>query len=204
MRRKEKKAALGKGGKGKEDKNTGKKEEETSESDSDGMDTEGEEVKAVFQKSGTSKTSGVNGVPMSNQNFQPQVPMPNGPMMLTPNMQSMAPMPGLQMQPGMMNMSSPQGFHFSPQVQQPHPNFAQGGLDQSGAQNQHVINAAIQAQHMTTFQHAEMLRRELTNVQGQIQMTQMRAPGSLELGELNMKEAQLRQEMMRRGLMPRQ
>ena len=73
------------------------------------------------------------------------------------------------------------------------------GMDQSGVQNQQMINA-FQAQQMSNFQHAEMLRRELTNIQNQIQMTQMSAPGSLELRDLSMKETHLRQEMMRRGL----
>ena len=165
------------------------------------MDTEEEGKKKVFRSQGPALSTGVKAGPESNQPFQNQMPSPS--MM---HMQPMANMQGLHVPMPHFGTQQGPGFSFNhPEVGrsqfQASPNFTQGGMDQTGAQNQQMINA-FQAQQMTNFQHAEMLRRELTNVQNQIQMTQMTAPGSLELRDLSMKENHLRQEMMRRGLIP--
>ena len=205
LKQKERRAAKGKG-KGKSYKGGANKfEDEEDESDEE-METE-EEVKKtkVFQNQGPAYPTGVKAGPESNQPFQNQIPSPSM-MHMPPTMTSMTNMQGLHVPMPHFGTQQGPGYSFNHQEAarsqfQASPNFTQGGLDQSGAQNQQMINA-FQAQQMSHFQHAEMLRRELTNVQNQIQMTQMSAPGSLELRDLSMKENHLRQEMMRRGLIP--
>ena len=203
LKQKERRDAKGKG-KGKSYKGGANKfEDEEDESDEE-METE-EEVKKtkVFQNQGPAYPTGVKAGPESNQPFQNQMPSPSM-MHMPPNMTSMTNMQGLHVPMPHFGTQQGPGYSFNHQEAarsqfQANPNFTQGGMDQSGAQNQQMINA-FQAQQMSNFQHAEMLRRELTNVQNQIQMTQMSAPGSLELRDLSMKETHLRQEMMRRGL----
>ena len=64
--------------------------------------------------------------------------------------------------------------------------------------------AAAQAQQFTQLQHREKLRRELVQVQNQIQFHQVHAPGSVALMELDQMEQSLLTKMVEAGMIVKQ
>ena len=64
--------------------------------------------------------------------------------------------------------------------------------------------AAAQAQQFTQFQHREKLRRELVQVQNQIQFHQIHDPGSVALMELDQMEQNLLTKMVEAGMIVKQ